>query len=256
MSRMGHPQPTPPAASEADEVQQPLTRSVIDTLVANHREFLSFLERRVGDRALAEDILQEAFVRGIDRIATLRDGESVVAWFYRSLRNAATDAFRRKGAEGRALDRAARELADSAEPGPELKDAVCRCVARLADTLKPEYAVALRRIEVDGLSVKDFAQQRRGACVQGTRGAAQAGRRRVRELRGARLPGVPLQRAVRAVERTAHLIPFGHPGPLGRPSVRSQCRGRTAHGAFDTDSLRPRAGSVIRWHLRTARDGG
>lgn len=159
MSRMGHTHATPPAPSEADEVKQPLTRSVIDTLVANHREFLSFLERRVGDRALAEDILQEAFVRGIDRIATLRDGESVVAWFYRSLRNAATDAFRRKGAEGRALDRAARELAEDEVPGPELKDAVCRCVARLADTLKPEYAVALRRIEVDGLSVRDYAAE-------------------------------------------------------------------------------------------------
>jgi RNA polymerase sigma-70 factor (ECF subfamily) len=159
MSRMGPPQATPPATSEADAVEQPLTGSVIDVLVANHREFLGFLERRVGDRALAEDILQEAFVRGIDRIATLREGESVVAWFYRSLRNAATDTFRRKGAEGRALERAAHELSQSEEPGPELQDAVCRCVARLADTLKPEYAVALRRIEVDGLSVKDYAAE-------------------------------------------------------------------------------------------------
>jgi RNA polymerase sigma-70 factor (ECF subfamily) len=36
---------------------------------------------------------------------------------------------------------------------------VCRCVARLADTLKPEYAEALRRIEVDGLSVQQFAAE-------------------------------------------------------------------------------------------------
>jgi RNA polymerase sigma-70 factor (ECF subfamily) len=31
-------------------------------LVDNHRQFLGFLERRLGDRALAEDILQDAFV--------------------------------------------------------------------------------------------------------------------------------------------------------------------------------------------------
>lgn len=156
---MGHTTETPPAAGGHDEIRQPLTRSVIDTLVANHREFLGFLERRVGDRALAEDILQEAFVRGIDRIDTLRDGESVVAWFYRSLRNAATDSFRRKGAEGRALERAARELPESIESSPEVREAVCRCVGQLAQTLKPEYAAALRRIEVDGLSVKDYAAE-------------------------------------------------------------------------------------------------
>ncbi len=72
---------------------------------------------------------------------------------------ATSEADRRKGAEGRALERAAHELSQSEEPGPELQDAVCRCVARLADTLKPEYAVALRRIEVDGLSVKDYAAE-------------------------------------------------------------------------------------------------
>lgn len=36
---------------------------------------------------------------------------------------------------------------------------VCACVARLADTLKPEYAIALRRIELDGLPVASFAEQ-------------------------------------------------------------------------------------------------
>ena len=35
----------------------------IATLLENHRAFLRFLERRVGDRMIAEDILQDAFVR-------------------------------------------------------------------------------------------------------------------------------------------------------------------------------------------------
>ena len=35
----------------------------------------------------------------------------------------------------------------------------CRCVSRLADTLKPEYAQALRRIEVDGIPVTQFAEE-------------------------------------------------------------------------------------------------
>ncbi len=36
----------------------------LDALVENHRAFLRYLERRVGDRELAEDILQDAFNQG------------------------------------------------------------------------------------------------------------------------------------------------------------------------------------------------
>ena len=36
-------------------------------LLDNHRRFLGFLEKRVGDRAAAEDILQDAFVRNLDK---------------------------------------------------------------------------------------------------------------------------------------------------------------------------------------------
>lgn len=32
----------------------------VETLLEDHRAFLRYLERRVGDRALADDILQDA----------------------------------------------------------------------------------------------------------------------------------------------------------------------------------------------------
>jgi DNA-directed RNA polymerase specialized sigma24 family protein len=37
------------------------------TLLENHRAFLRYLERRVGDPALAEDILQDAFAKVVAR---------------------------------------------------------------------------------------------------------------------------------------------------------------------------------------------
>jgi len=132
---------------------------VVDVLVENHREFLRFLERRVGSRATAEDILQDAFVRGIDRAETLRDDDSAIAWFYRSLRNAVIDHHRRNGASDRAVAALARELEEAHSPLDDLHDAVCKCVGRLAPTLKPEYAEALQKVEVEGLSVQAFAEQ-------------------------------------------------------------------------------------------------
>jgi RNA polymerase sigma-70 factor (ECF subfamily) len=133
---------------------------LVVTLVANHRRFLAFVERRVGSRDVAEDILQDAFVRGLARAGQLRDEESVVAWFYRSLRNALVDHWRRSGAERRALDELA--ASRSAEPSfdAELMRTVCECATSLLDTLKPEYAEALRRVELDGIAVKDFAREK------------------------------------------------------------------------------------------------
>jgi RNA polymerase sigma factor (sigma-70 family) len=158
------PAQTNPRANEAptldEEARRPETADVVRSLVENHREFLGFLEKRVGRRDLAEDILQDAFVRGIGRIDTLKNDESAVAWFYRTLRNAVIDRYRRRSAEERALAAFAEELETHEEPVEEMRGAACQCVTRLAGTLKPEYADALERIEVHGLSVKQFAEQR------------------------------------------------------------------------------------------------
>lgn len=146
-----------PAPSE-DQVTRP-TPEVLGLLVENHREFLRFLERRVGSRHLAEDILQDAFVRSADKLSALRSDESAVAWFYRTLRNAAIDYHRRQRTAGKALSAFSHELETHEEPLEETRAAVCQCVLRLASTLKPEYAEALERIEVQGVPVKTFAAE-------------------------------------------------------------------------------------------------
>jgi RNA polymerase sigma factor (sigma-70 family) len=134
------------------------TPEVAAIFVAKHRDFLAFLERRVGSRAIAEDILQEAFVRGMGRVDGSNE-ESVIAWFYRTLRNAAIDHHRRHKTAGKALEAFGAEAEDKVEPDAEMRSAVCQCVKGLADTLKPEYASALKRIEVDGVTVKDYAAE-------------------------------------------------------------------------------------------------
>jgi RNA polymerase sigma factor (sigma-70 family) len=133
------------------------THEILDTLVANHREFLAFVQRRVGNAAVAEEIVQDAFARNIDKLDTIRD--SAIGWFYRVLRNAIIDHHRRAGAAERGRDAFAREQDADDARDEELHRVVCRCVGQLAQTLKPEYASALRRVEVDGISVKDYADE-------------------------------------------------------------------------------------------------
>jgi len=133
----------------------PLPEPVLARLVEHHREFVRFVERRIGNRALAEEIVQDAFVRTLDGGDEIR--ESAVGWFYRVLRNAVIDRQRRQAVADRRLEALAAELATTGQPSEELANVACRCIAELAETLKPDYASALRRVELDGLSVKEYA---------------------------------------------------------------------------------------------------
>jgi RNA polymerase sigma-70 factor (ECF subfamily) len=126
---------------------------LLSELAAHREQFLGFLVRQTGDRQLAEDLLQDAFLRGVDHLALLRQGESVVAWFYRVLRNVVIDQRRRLGARQRTLAAFAAEPAPATDPPRR----ACGCIVRLASNLRPAYSSALQRIEIEGVAVKDFA---------------------------------------------------------------------------------------------------
>lgn len=135
----------------------PVTPEALAALVESHREFLGFVEKRVRNRELAEEILQDALVKSLDHVHEIR--ESVVGWFYRVLRNAVVDHERRRAAQHRKIEALAAEAPFTQAEDAELDAVVCRCVTRLAATLKPEYAEALQRIDVDGTAVRDYAEQ-------------------------------------------------------------------------------------------------
>jgi RNA polymerase sigma factor (sigma-70 family) len=126
-------------------------------LVAQHRNFLAFLERRVESREAAEEILQNAFVKSIEKRDQLENDESAVAWFYRLLRNAVIDHYRRRDAQARALEKHGVEVAMSEEIEPDVKATICACINALIPTLKSEYEELLRAVDLEGKSVSDAA---------------------------------------------------------------------------------------------------
>jgi RNA polymerase sigma factor (sigma-70 family) len=142
-----------------DAERDPREPDVLGTLLENHARFLAFVERRVGARDDAEDILQEAFVRSLEHKPSLESSTSATTWFYRVLRNAMTDYFRRKESRGRALDRLAAEAEQTESADRELEQVVCACVLSLLDTLKPEYAGAIRRVDLEESSVRAYATE-------------------------------------------------------------------------------------------------
>jgi RNA polymerase sigma-70 factor (ECF subfamily) len=127
--------------------------SGVEELVVLKGEFLRFVRARTPSDAEAEELLQAAYLKATEKIETVREDESTVAWFYRLLRNALADMGReRRRAEAVPLDPAP-DVAD-----PELHRAVCSCVNDLVPTLKPEWASLVRRVDLEGASVPEVAR--------------------------------------------------------------------------------------------------
>jgi RNA polymerase sigma factor (sigma-70 family) len=135
--------------------------SAARALLARRDAFVAYVQRRVGDRALAEDVVQEAYAKGLERAASVGDDEGAVRWFYATLRNAVVDLARRRATARKALLEFAGELASATAPSPEdlSPPNTCQCITREAKSLHGGYADALHRIDVEGLSVKGYAER-------------------------------------------------------------------------------------------------
>lgn len=119
---------------------------------------LAIATRVLGDRAEAEDVLQEVFVRVWDRAAEydLSRG-SVAAWVMSSIRNGAIDRLRRKDAFHRAVDGAAAQPRPEPEERefPEDLKRVSAAVAKLPE----EQRQAIELAYFEGLSQSEIASR-------------------------------------------------------------------------------------------------
>lgn len=128
-------------------------------LAGDRARFLSFVQRQLGGRTGAEDLLQAALLKAAEQGHGLREGEHAEAWFFRLLRNLVVDARRRAAREQRALDEG--KLADGAPAEAGAGERICRCAASLVPTLPPSQARLLRRVDLEGASLAEVAAEER-----------------------------------------------------------------------------------------------
>jgi RNA polymerase sigma-70 factor (ECF subfamily) len=103
----------------------------------------SFLAYRTGDRALAEDLLADAFERALRARARFdRRRGSEKTWLYAIALNLLRDHARRMAAEGRALERVPEEPAPDPFAGVEARDELGRALGVLS--AEEREAIALR----------------------------------------------------------------------------------------------------------------
>ena len=139
-----------------------MSNATLQTLLDRRASFLAFVQHRVDDRSLAEDILQAAFVRALEQSGTLREESSAVAWFYSVLRNAVIDHHRRHTSESTAMDRWASELGlTEGEPATvdnHARKFICGCIEHVLPSLRPAYAEVLREVDLAEMPLADYAR--------------------------------------------------------------------------------------------------
>lgn len=142
------------AASGPDEQQA----AFLDLYRRHRAGLLSFLVRYLRDATLAEDVLQETFVR-VHAHLDAAPPCSFRAWVHRVARNVATDLLRREGKQERLAASPAAPVPAPA-PGPDAeaasREAIDRARAALATLPDEERALLLQR-HASGLTLDELA---------------------------------------------------------------------------------------------------
>lgn len=143
-----------------------------------HDRVQRFVQRRVSDPDVAEDIVQDVFLKAHDRLDTLRDARRLDSWLFQIARNAVIDHYRRRPTL--ALEDA---TAIPAEPEDEASVAhdLIPCLLAAIEKLPERDREALLLVVRDGLRQREVAE-RQGLSISGAKSRIQRARAKVRAL--------------------------------------------------------------------------
>jgi RNA polymerase sigma-70 factor (ECF subfamily) len=136
----------------------------------------SFIRSRVRDPAVAEDILQEVFIKIHQKLPTVRASERLEAWVWRITRNAIADHFRKL----RPSEPLPQDLAPTSEQSLDTPD-LRPCVRQFVNELPPNYREALLLTEWQGLTQEEMGK-RLSLSASGAKSRVQRARSQLKKL--------------------------------------------------------------------------
>ncbi|HNW89861.1 MAG TPA: RNA polymerase sigma factor SigZ [Bacteroidales bacterium] len=116
-----------------------------------------FIWSKIPDKADAEDLLQEVFLKIHSNIDTLKDETKVKSWIYQITRNLITDYYRRPKRTGQMSEQHPETEQES--QSDEFMDEALNDMISMMDQLSDEQCKALCMTEIDGLSQLEYAQK-------------------------------------------------------------------------------------------------
>ena len=143
-----------------------------------HHRLKQFIFNRINNKEIAEDLLQDVFVKIHDRIDTLKDNAKLESWVYRIARNSIVDYYRSKKVK---LDFQEIDLREDENEDNDVTKRFLPAVREMVEQLPEPYREALTLVEFEGLSQRDLAK-RLGLSFSGAKSRVQRARAMVKDL--------------------------------------------------------------------------
>ncbi len=143
-----------------------------------HTKLHNFIKGRVGDVSVADDLLQDVFVRIHSRIDSLKDSSKIQSWIYQITRNAIIDYYRAHRTMGELPDAV---KAPEIEPGEKARQEIASWLLPMIRELPGHYRETLILSEIEGLKQKEVALKQ-GLSLSGAKARIQRGRRMLKDI--------------------------------------------------------------------------
>ncbi len=152
-------------------------KTVEDIWLEYHNKLSNFIRAKVADN-MAEDILQEVFVKIHTRLATLKEDAKLESWLYRITRNTVTDYYRAKRPTATLPDWLDQARSDEDET---TRKELASCLVPMIEQLPEKYRVAITLSDIDGKTQKEVAE-RENISLSGAKSRVQRARVLLRSM--------------------------------------------------------------------------
>jgi len=115
-----------------------------------------FIVSKVKDEVLADDLLQEAFVRIHLKVDELRDETKMQAWVYQIARNLITDHYRKSTP---VIDKQVPDIIDNEQESDDAMSSTLHDMVLMMEEMPALDCQALCEVEFEGISIKDYAEK-------------------------------------------------------------------------------------------------
>ena len=141
-------------------------------------ELRGFLLKRVSNEQVADDLLQETFVRIHKRLDGVEDSERITAWIYQIARNLLIDHYR---TQSRYVAEIADDLEADTDQEENLNELVMGWLPRMISQLPDDYREAVELYELQRVPQQEIAD-RLGISLSGAKSRIQRGRAKLRAI--------------------------------------------------------------------------
>jgi RNA polymerase sigma-70 factor (ECF subfamily) len=145
------------------------------TYAALRRGLLASIRHKVRDPQVAEDLLQDVFVKAVKAMRDGRAPGNLTAWLHQVVRTTVIDHYRAKKPDAEPLDE---DTALAPEEDLAHFQALATCMAPLVTSLPPLYRNAIVAADFQGRALAELAQ---GVSVSAAKSRVSRGRAMLRE---------------------------------------------------------------------------